>query len=82
MTDLQLWTILAHFIAGSAELRGPAFGINRGGQDTSRKVRPVGWARKASKDRAPAHIAERIRKLPTRQKPRIFSPFHTLRQSR
>ena len=82
MTELRLWTMLAHSVAGSAQLRESASQINSGGQDTSRKVRPVGWARKASKYRAPAHLAERIRKLPIRQKPRVPLAFRTLWQSR
>ncbi len=63
----------------SAECCWSAEETTERGQDTSRKVRPVGRGRKASKSKRRAHLVARRRKLSNSENRQKRSTFSTLR---
>ena len=80
MTALRFCRVLACPVAGSAKSWVGLDRKQQRGQDTSRKVRPVGWGRKSSKHKHRAHLAARWHKLAILGKWRKRSGLHTLRR--
>ena len=78
---LQLGHVLACSIVGSEQSWVGLDQKQQRGQDTSRKVRPVGWGRKYSKSKYRAHLAAHGHKLAVPGNWRKRSGFHTLRRS-
>ena len=76
---LQLGRVLACSIVGSGRSWVGLDQKQQRGQDTSRKVRPVGWGRKSSRTRHRAHLAARGHKLAIPGSRPKRSGFHTLR---
>ena len=79
MSPLAPWRALSCLSGGSGgELECPNTN-NRGGQDKSRNVRPVGWERNSSDTNNLRHIATLACTLPIGPTPRICSASYTLR---
>jgi hypothetical protein len=76
---LQLGRVLACSVVGSDRSWVSLDRKQQRGQDTSRKVRPVGWGRKSSKTKQRPHLAARGHKLAIPGNRRKRSGFHTLR---
>jgi hypothetical protein len=80
MTVPQFRRVPACHIAVSGKWWGCLDRKEQRGQDTSRKVRPVGRGRKSSKNEHRAHLAAHGRKLAVPGTCRKHSGFHTLRR--
>jgi hypothetical protein len=81
MTVPQSCRVLACPVAVSGKWWGCSDRGQHGGQDTSRKVRPVGWGRKSSKTKYRAHLAAHGHKLAVPGNWRKRLGFRTLRRS-
>ncbi len=80
MTVPKSCRVLACPVAVSGKWWGCFDREQQRGQDTSRKVRPVGRGRNSSKNKRRAHLAARRHKLAIPGNRRIRSGFHTLRR--
>lgn len=79
MSPLAAWRTLSCLSGGpGGEWKCPNTN-NRGGQDKSRNVRPVGWRRNSSENTNLRHIASLSRTLRICPTLRIYSNFYTLR---
>jgi hypothetical protein len=82
MTGIALCRKPLRALARSKLMRWALGGSDRGGQDKSRKVRPVGWVRNSAKFRLVAHIAKFSRNLDLSTTRYLRSTFDTLWRDR